>query len=59
MKKIWAAFRQFTGAIWSDAMLAACDAEGGELARVRVPAGFKLSLASASAWIEGGFRKPA
>ena len=24
MKKIWAAFRQFTGAIWSDAMLAAC-----------------------------------
>ncbi|HPU50625.1 MAG TPA: hypothetical protein PK359_03625 [Burkholderiaceae bacterium] len=41
------------------AMLAACDAEGGELARVRVQAGFKLSLASASAWIEGGFRKPA
>ena len=24
MKKVWAAFKQFTAAIWSDAMLAAC-----------------------------------
>jgi hypothetical protein len=33
------------------AMLAACDAAGEPLARVRVTAGFKLSAASADAWI--------
>jgi hypothetical protein len=32
------------------AILAACDAAGDELARVRVSAGFRLSRASASAW---------
>ena len=40
------------------AELSAADAAGEELARVRVGAGFRLSAASASAWIENGFRKP-
>ena len=40
------------------AMLAALDAAGEPIARVRVPASFKLSAASAAAWIENGFRKP-
>jgi len=40
------------------ALLTAIDAEGGELAQVRVPANFRLSPASASAWIEGGFVRP-
>jgi hypothetical protein len=40
------------------AMLGACDAAGEELARVRVEAGFKLTAASAQAWIEDDFRKP-
>ena len=40
------------------AMLAAADADGVELARVRVAANFKLSSASAAAWIENNFRKP-
>jgi hypothetical protein len=39
-------------------MLAAIDASGAELARVRVPATFKLSPGSAAAWIEGGFERP-
>ena len=38
--------------------LSACDALGNELARVRVSAGFRLGAASASDWIEKGFRKP-
>ena len=41
------------------ALLAACDAAGDELARLRVKAGFKLTAASAAAWVEDGFRKPA
>jgi hypothetical protein len=40
------------------AFLAAQDADGEPLARVRVAAGFKLSAASAAAWIENDFRKP-
>ena len=40
------------------ALLAAQDAAGVELARVRVAAGFKLNAASAAAWIENDFRKP-
>ncbi len=40
------------------AELSAFDAAGDELARVRVPAGFRLSATSASAWIEDEFRKP-
>jgi hypothetical protein len=40
------------------AFLAAQDADGEALARVRVAAGFKLSAASAAAWIENDFRKP-
>lgn len=40
------------------ALLAAHDAAGEELARVRVTSGFKLNKASASAWIDAGFRRP-
>jgi hypothetical protein len=40
------------------AFLAAQDADGEPLARVKVAAGFKLSAASAEAWIENDFRKP-
>jgi hypothetical protein len=40
------------------ALLAAQDAAGEVLARVRVDPGFKLSAASAGAWIEDDFRKP-
>ena len=40
------------------AELSAFDTAGDELARVRVKPGFRLSAASASAWIEDGFRKP-
>ena len=40
------------------ALLAASDASGENLARVRVAPGFKLNAGSASAWIEDGFRKP-
>src|SRR5512140_3511089 len=40
------------------AVLAARDANGETLAELRVDAGFKLSQASASAWIEDGFRRP-
>lgn len=41
------------------AWLAARDAAGDELARVRVAAGFKLNAASAAAWVDDGCRKPA
>lgn len=40
------------------ALLRACDDFGEQLAEVRVPPGFKLSMISASAWIEEGFRRP-
>lgn len=40
------------------ALLSAHDVLGENLARVRVAAGFKLSLTSATAWIEDDFRKP-
>lgn len=40
------------------ARLVATDADGAELARVRVPATFRLNPASAAAWIDGGFAKP-
>jgi hypothetical protein len=40
------------------AFLSAQDAAGDSLARVRVAAGFRLSAASAAAWIENGFGKP-
>jgi hypothetical protein len=40
------------------AFLAAQDADGEPLARIRVAAGFKLGAASAAAWIENDFRKP-
>jgi hypothetical protein len=40
------------------AFLAAFDAAGETLARVRVSAAFKLNTASASAWIDDEFRKP-
>jgi hypothetical protein len=40
------------------AVLTAIDADGVELAQVRVPAGFKLNASSASAWIDVGFVKP-
>jgi hypothetical protein len=39
-------------------VLTAIDAEGTELARVRVPAAFKLNPGSAAAWIDGGYEKP-
>lgn len=40
------------------ATLAAFDAEQTELARVRVSAGFKLSVKSADQWIANQFRRP-
>jgi hypothetical protein len=40
------------------ALLAAHDAAGEELARVRVSSGFKLNKATASAWIDADFRRP-
>ena len=40
------------------ALLTAHDANDEQLARVRVSPGFKLSKASANAWIDAGFRKP-
>jgi hypothetical protein len=40
------------------ALLAARDAGGEPLGKARVSAGFKLSTASATAWIENDFRKP-
>ena len=40
------------------AVLSAVDATGVRLAEVRVAAGFSMSLASATAWVEGGFERP-
>ena len=40
------------------AVLAALDADGAELARHRVSAGFKLNARSAAAWVAGGLVKP-
>lgn len=40
------------------ALLAAQDAAGETLARVKVRPDFRLSAASAQAWVEGGFAKP-
>ena len=41
------------------AWLAARDSAGEELARQRVAAHFRLNAASAQAWVDGDFRKPA
>jgi hypothetical protein len=40
------------------AMLTARDALGEQLAQVRVAAGFKLTKASATTWVENEFRRP-
>ncbi|EXI85313.1 MAG: hypothetical protein AW11_03636 [Candidatus Accumulibacter regalis] len=40
------------------ALLGASDDFGEQLAQVRVPPSFKLSMGSASAWIDNGFRRP-
>ena len=40
------------------ALLAAHDADGTELARVRVAVGFRLNAASAAAWITGDYGRP-
>ena len=40
------------------AILAAVNQYGEELAKVRVRPDFKLTVTSAEAWIEGGYRKP-
>ncbi|MBC7701029.1 hypothetical protein [Aquabacterium sp.] len=40
------------------ALLAAHDDGGDQVAQVRVSVGFKLNMASATAWIEDEFRKP-
>ncbi len=40
------------------ALLAAFDTLGERLARVRVPANFKLTAGTAAAWIDGGLGKP-
>ena len=40
------------------ALLGAASAAGEPLAQVRVPAGFRLSAASARAWIDDDFRRP-
>lgn len=40
------------------AVLSAADATGERLAEVRVAADFRLTLASATAWVEGGFDRP-
>lgn len=41
------------------AVLTALDAAGDELARHRVAAGFRLNAASAAAFVDGGYRRPA
>lgn len=41
------------------ALLAAWDADGQQVAQVKVAAGFKLNAASAARWVEGGFARPA
>jgi len=40
------------------ALLTAHDDDGEQLAQVRVPSNFKLSAASASAWVENAYRRP-
>jgi hypothetical protein len=40
------------------AWLAAADAFGDEIARVKVRPNFKLSVASAEAWVEAGYQRP-
>lgn len=40
------------------ALLSARDESGDELAQVRVAPAFRLTAASAEAWIDGGFQKP-
>jgi hypothetical protein len=40
------------------ALLGAEDAGGDSLARVRVPANFKLSSTSATAWVDADFKRP-
>lgn len=40
------------------ALLAAQDASGEQLAELRVQPGFKLTMASATAWIDDDFRRP-
>ena len=40
------------------ALLGARNAEGEELAQVRVPANYRFSAANAEAWIENGYRRP-
>ena len=40
------------------ALLGACDDFGEQLAQVRVSPGFKLTMSSASAWIDNDFRRP-
>jgi hypothetical protein len=40
------------------ALLTAQDESGEPLAEVRVPPTFKLTRASAAAWLEGGFQRP-
>ena len=40
------------------ATLAAFDADGGEIDRVRVAANFKLSATAAEAWINKGYGRP-
>jgi hypothetical protein len=41
------------------ALLTACDEFGEQLAQVRVAPNFKLNMASATAWVQTDFRKPA
>jgi hypothetical protein len=40
------------------ATLAAVDADGVQLAQVRVVASFKLTAVTAQAWVDKGFRRP-
>ncbi len=40
------------------ALLAATSADGEALAQVRVAAGFRFSLATATQWVESGFARP-
>jgi hypothetical protein len=40
------------------ALLSATGADGDTVARVRVPASFKLNAASAGRWVDSGFAKP-
>ena len=41
------------------ARLTAWDADGQQVAQVKVAAGFRLDVASAERWVEGGFARPA